>query len=96
MSLRALKNGAAALERFLKTFFLEELEAVPRRTATSPLPATYPEHSEPVGAGVRGRGALSGGSTQGAGAEPSGAKGRGFESFGELPLRSVNFTVTHF
>ena len=56
--------------------------------ATSPDPATDPEHSEPGGAGVRGRGALSGGSTRGArgaGAEPSGAKGCGFESFRELP-----------
>jgi hypothetical protein len=38
---------------------------------------------------VRGRGALSGGSTRGArgaGAERSGANGRGFESFGELPI----------
>jgi len=39
---------------------------------------------------VRGRGALSGGSTlgaRGAGAEPSGAGGCGFESFRELPRR---------
>jgi hypothetical protein len=50
------------------------LAAAPRRVATSPVPATDPEHSEPGGAGVRGRGALSGGSTRGgrgAGAEPS-------------------------
>ncbi len=43
-----------------------------------PVPATDTEHSKPGGAGVRGRGALSGGSTRGArgaGAEPSGAKG---------------------
>ncbi len=38
---------------------------------------------------MRGRGALSSGSTRGAreaGAEPSGAKGCGFESFRELPI----------
>ncbi len=57
---------------------------------TKPPPATYPELSEPGGASVRGRGALSCGSTRGArgaGAEPSGAKGCGFEPFVELPLR---------
>ena len=67
---------------------LRHIHAAPRRVATPPVPATDPEHSEPGGAGVRGRGALSGGSTRGArgaGAEPSGAKGFGFESFGELP-----------
>ena len=47
----------------------------------SPVPATDPERSEPGGAGVRGRGALSGGSTPGA----RGAKGCGFESFRALP-----------
>ncbi len=56
-----------------------------RCLVTSPLPATNPEHSEPGGAGVRRRGALSGGAqsrgARGAGAEPSGAKGSGFESF---------------
>jgi len=59
---------------------LQAAAAVSRRAATPPLPATDPEHSEPGGAGVRGRGALSGGSTRGArgaGAEPSGAKGWG-------------------
>jgi len=48
---------------------------------------------------VRGRGALSGGSTRGArgaGAEPSGANGCGFESFGELPTtqKSPSIYVT--
>jgi hypothetical protein len=41
---------------------------------------------------VRGRGALSGGSTRGArgaGAEPSGAKGCGFESFREVPWAKI-------
>jgi hypothetical protein len=68
---------------------LRDAAAATRRAATPPLPATDPEHSEPGGAGVRGRGALSGGSTRGArgaGAEPSGAKGCGFESFRELPI----------
>jgi hypothetical protein len=69
------------------------LTAAPRRVATPPLPATDPEHSEPGGAGVRGKGALSGGSTRGArgggGAERSGAKGCGFESFRALPKKTV-------
>ena len=47
------------------------LAAAPRRAATPPVPATDTEHSEPGGAGVRGRGALSGGST------PEGRAGRG-------------------
>jgi hypothetical protein len=67
--------------------------AVHSRVATPPVPATDPERSEPGGAGVRGRGALSGGSTRGArgaGAEPSGAGGCGFESFGELPRNKKN------
>ena len=53
-------------------------DAAPRLVATPPVPATDTEHSEPGGAGVTGRGALSGGITQGArgaGAEPSGAIG---------------------
>ena len=57
------------------------LAAVPRRVATSPVPATDPEHSEPGGAGVRGR-ALSGGSprgARGAGAGPRGTEGPRFE-----------------
>ena len=55
--------------------------AVPRRVATFPVPFTDTEHSEPGGAGVRGR-ALSGGSprgARGAGAGPRGAEGSGFE-----------------
>jgi hypothetical protein len=47
---------------------------------------------------VRGRGALSGGSTRGARgawAEPSGAKGCGFESFGELPKKIIK-KITFF
>jgi hypothetical protein len=58
-------------------------------SATPQLPAKDPEHSEPGGAGVRGRGALSGWrrGARGAGAEPSGARGCGFESFGELPKK---------
>jgi hypothetical protein len=72
-----------------------------RRLATPPLPATDPEHSEPGGADVRGRGrsAAGGGSTRGArgaGGEPGGAKGWGGSnpsasyqnSILELPLSS--------
>ena len=62
--------------------------AAPRRAATSPLPATDPEHSEPGGAGVRGMWALSGGSprgARGAGAGPRGAGGPGFELLLGLP-----------
>ena len=63
--------------------------AVPRRVATSPVPATDTEHSEPGGAGVRGR-ALSGGSTRGARgarAGPRGAEGPGFGLLLRLPKR---------
>ena len=63
--------------------------------AASPVPATDPEHSEPGGAGVRGR--VGQGSAQrwehtrgaGAGAERSGAKGCGFESFRALPRMTL-------
>ena len=68
--------------------------AVPRRVATSPVPATDPEHSEPGGAGVRGR-ALSGGSprgARGAGAGPRGAGGPGFELLLGLPT-SCTYTL---
>ena len=63
------------------------LAALPRRAATSPVPATDAEHSEPGGAGARGR-ALSGGSPRGgggAGAGPRGAGGPGFELLLGLP-----------
>ena len=65
------------------------LATSPRRAATSPLPVPDPEHSEPGGAGVRGR-ALSGGSprgARGAGAGPRGAGGPRFELLLGLPKR---------
>ena len=64
---------------------LQAAAAVSRRAATPPLPATDPERSKPGGAGVRGRRALSGGSTRGARGAGTKPNGCGFESFGELP-----------
>ena len=53
--LAARAARAAALERFLDTF-VRLLAAAPRRAATSPVPETDPEHTEPGGAGARGMG----------------------------------------
>ena len=86
--LAAVGAGAAEFLDLLWRPAIKRASLADRCLVTSPVPATDPEHSEPGGAGVRGRGALSGGSTRGArgaGAEPSGAKGCGFESFRELP-----------
>jgi hypothetical protein len=68
----AVRRDAAARRQWLAAVGARAAEvlvlkigpaAATRRAATSPVPATDPEHSEPGGAGVRGRGALSGGST---------------------------------